>query len=56
MIEAALLTFAIALIVLLVRNCTRSNTEDPDQLLGIFAYKQDKNDLAISHRERKPHA
>lgn len=56
MIEAALLTSAIFLIILLLRNSTRTDTDDSDQLLGIFAYKQDKNDQVISHRKQKPHA
>jgi len=52
MIEAFLLTSAIGLFILLLKNSTRSDTENPDELLGLFAYKQDKNDQLESHRQR----
>lgn len=50
MIEAALLTMAIGFVILLLRNSTRQDTDNPDELLGLFAYKQDKKEQVISHR------
>jgi hypothetical protein len=53
MIEAALLTMAIGFMILLLRNSTRKDLVNPDELLGLFAYKQDKNEKVISHRREK---
>lgn len=50
MIEAALLMMAIGFFILLIRNSTRSDSDNPDDLLGLFAYKQEKSDKVVSHR------
>lgn len=42
MIEALVLCFAIGLMVLLVRSISRRDVENPDELLGLFAYRNDK--------------
>jgi len=52
-IEAALLTLAIAFVVLLLWNATRSGVENPDERLGLFAYKQDKHDQTIDPRPKR---
>lgn len=55
MIEAALLTMAIGFMILLLRSSTRKDSANPDELLGLFAYKQDKNEKVISHRREQKH-
>ena len=52
MIEATLLVLAIGFFILLLRSSTRTNTEDSDELLGLFAYKKDKTDQVVSHRKK----
>lgn len=44
MIEALLLCMAVGFMVLLVRSTTRTDTTNPDELLGLFAYKSDRNE------------
>ena len=53
MIEATLLVLAIGFFIMLLRSSTRTDTENSDELLGLFAYKQDKSDLVISHRKKE---
>jgi len=49
-IEALLLIMAIGFVILLLYSATRRDTENPDELLGLFAYKLDKSDQALSRR------
>jgi hypothetical protein len=49
MMEALLLCVAVGCMVLLIRNSTRLDTENPDELLGLFAYKQDRNDPGVAY-------
>lgn len=44
MIEALLLCMAVGFMVLLVRSTTRTDTTNPDELLGLFSYKSDRNE------------
>lgn len=52
MIEATLLVLAIGFFILLLRSSTRIDTEDSDELLGLFAYKKDKSEQVVSHRKK----
>ena len=47
MIEALLFCIVIGLVLLLVRSSTITGTENPDELLGLFAYKQDRDEPLV---------
>lgn len=52
MIEALLLCMAVGLVVLLIRSTTRTDTTNPDELLGLFAYKADRDEPTVGLRKK----
>lgn len=53
MIEALLLCMAVGFVVLLIRSTTRTDTTNPDELLGLFAYKSDRNEPTVGLRKKE---